>query len=1038
MPGSSSAQTRTWPRALRGLVLGLAVLPVVAAALPSCSSSSNSNSSSTTTPSGPAPPATVTATAGIGQVTVSWTVAAGATSYNLYYATTAGTGKGGTKVGPATSPATVNQLTNGTAYFFVVTAVGAAGEGSASAEVGATPQLTVPGIPSGVSATAGAGQATINWNSVAGDPTLVQYNLYYSTTAGTGTGGTKVSAVTSPHTITGLTGGTPYFIVITAVDGAAAPAGESAASAQVSVTPAVPAPTGLAATAGAGQVQLTWTAVPGATSYDVYYGTASAETRASHQSQALGAVSPATLTALNAGTTYYFTVTAWIGAVHSVDSATATGLTVPPPPTGLTGTPAANSAVVTWTAATGAVSYNLYYSTTAGTGTGGTKVTAATRPYTLPGLTGGTLYYVVVTSVNPTGESAASAELTTAASLPAPTGVTAIGGSATATLTWNAVAAATGYEIYYGTSNTQAKLSHGAAQQFAGSPATVTGLNNGTTYYFTVTATNAVPAAESAESTTVNTVTLPGAVTGATAAPGPLNATITWGTVTGATGYSLYSSTTPGTGTAGTKFSPVATPYTLSGLTGGLTYYLVVTATNATGEGAPSAEMAVTPTLTAPAGLAATRGGDSVRLSWTAIAGASGYNLYWRNSTGVTTANGTPINVPGGATAAYVHTPLALASTYYYVLTALTASATVNTEGPASAEMHAQPAHQWLAIANGGSHTLAVRADGTLWAWGANAFGQLGLNNTLSQINPTQVGVATTWVAVAAGADFSLALDSGNALWAWGHNNVGQLGLGTVTDVHVPTHVGAALWSAVGAGHDFALGIQSGTGALYSWGNNNFGQLGLSNFTQQNAPTLVGALTNWTAVAAGTAHALAINAGNLYSWGYNANGELGQNNHTNLNAPTQVGALTWTAVAAGDSHSLGISGGALFAWGYNGLGQLGLGTTANAVIPTQVGLATTWTAVGAGQAFSLALQGNTLWAWGGNASGQLGVGGTADRYVPTQIGALTIWNGLGPGSQALHSAALQTDQSAWVWGNNSSGELGDGTTNNVTAPEIVP
>jgi alpha-tubulin suppressor-like RCC1 family protein len=348
----------------------------------------------------------------------------------------------------------------------------------------------------------------------------------------------------------------------------------------------------------------------------------------------------------------------------------------------------------------------------------------------------------------------------------------------------------------------------------------------------------------------------------------------------------------------------------------------------------------------------------------------------------------------------------------------------------------------WIAIAAGGYHSLALKRDGTLWVWGRNDFGQLGLGDTTNRSTPTQVGTSTDWIAIAAGGYHSLALKRDGTLWAWGRNDFGQLGfpftrphlVNQDTDWSIAT---STITSTISVSNHFMALKQNGT--LWAWGNNSSGQLGLGNTTNRSTPTQVGTSTDWIAIAAGDSHSLALKRdGTLWAWGYNYYGQLGLGDYNNRSTPTQVGTSTdWIAIAAGDFHSLALKrDGTLWAWGYNYYGQLGLGNTTNRSTPTQVGTSTDWIAIAAGAFHSLALKRDgTLWAWGYNSSGQLGLGNTTNRSTPTQVGTSTDWIAIAAGG--YHSLALKRDGTLWVWGSNGYGQLGLGDTTNRSTPTQV-
>jgi len=208
----------------------------------------------------------------------------------------------------------------------------------------------------------------------------------------------------------------------------------------------------------------------------------------------------------------------------------------------------------------------------------------------------------------------------------------------------------------------------------------------------------------------------------------------------------------------------------------------------------------------------------------------------------------------------------------------------------------------WLNIGAGQYHVLATKTDGTLWSWGANGNGQLGLGNITYYSSPKQVGALTTWLKISSGGyNFNLATKTDGTLWSWGRNSNGQLGLGNTTARSSPVQVGAlTTWSNITCGEYCAIATKT-DGTLWSWGNNSFGQLGLGNTTYYSSPKQVGALTTWSTIAGGQGQSLATKTdGTLWSWGSNNLGQLGLGNTTNYSSPKQVGALTtWSKVKGG-------------------------------------------------------------------------------------------------------------------------------------------
>ncbi|CAB4123042.1 Regulator of chromosome condensation, RCC1 [uncultured Caudovirales phage] len=338
---------------------------------------------------------------------------------------------------------------------------------------------------------------------------------------------------------------------------------------------------------------------------------------------------------------------------------------------------------------------------------------------------------------------------------------------------------------------------------------------------------------------------------------------------------------------------------------------------------------------------------------------------------------------------------------------------------------------------------LGIKSDNTLWGWGLNANGELGLNNTLYQPSPVQVGTSS-WSAVSLGMSHSMGiLATTGALYTWGGNSYGQLGDNTVVAKSSPIQVGVLSYSAISAGGNHSMAIQATTGTLYTWGYNTDGELGNSDaaFLNQSSPVQIG-LLSYSAISAGVDHSMAILAdgtGSLYTWGYNGYGQLGTGLTRIVSSPVSISStLSWSRISMGSSHVLAIkSDGSLWTWGSNDYGQLGNNQTGSYPnIPTQIG-SSSWSAVSAGSLYSMALLATTgaLYTWGLNGSGQLGDGTTVSKSSPVHIGVLS-YSAISAG--AVHSMALQATTGAlYAWGNNSAGQLGNLSTVATSSPVHV-
>jgi fibronectin type 3 domain-containing protein len=452
------------------------------------------------------------------------------------------------------------------------------GSGSGGGLIAAT-------TPTALQATVGNAQMSQTWNASTG---ATPSNVKRSTTSG-GPYTTIASPTATSYTDTGLTNGTTYYYLVSAVNSADV----SANSAQVNATPNGPpaAPTGLAATAGNAQVSLTWNVSRGATSYHVKRSTTPG---GPYRTIASPTPTAYTDTGLTNGTTYYYVVSAVNSAGQSANSAQVDATPKPPPaaPTGLAATAGNAQVSLTWNASRGATSYHVKRSTTSG-GPYRTVASPTATTYTDTGLTNGITYYYVVSAVNSAGQSANSAQVNATPNAPpaAPTGLAAAAGNVQVSLTWNASRGATSYHVKRSTTS-------GGPYTIMASPTTTsytdTGLTNGTTYYYVVSAVNS--GGQSANSAQVSATPNgpPAAPTGLAATARNAQVGLSWNASSGATSYNVKRSTTSG-GPYTTVASPTATNYTDTGLTNGTTYYYVASAVNSAGESANSTEVSATP-----------------------------------------------------------------------------------------------------------------------------------------------------------------------------------------------------------------------------------------------------------------------------------------------------------------------------------------------------------------------------------------------------------------------------------------------------------
>lgn len=333
---------------------------------------------------------------------------------------------------------------------------------------------------------------------------------------------------------------------------------------------------------------------------------------------------------------------------------------------------------------------------------------------------------------------------------------------------------------------------------------------------------------------------------------------------------------------------------------------------------------------------------------------------------------------------------------------------------------------------DGNLHTLGVKSDLTLWGWGLNLYGELGLGLTKNQLEPKKI--TDNVVAVSTGSRHSLVLKANGTVYACGANDFGQLGIGSKSNALSLKQV---LTDAVeiAAGETTSFAIKS-DGTLWAWGDNQYGMLGDNTTRARYSPVKI--MDNVAHVYSGSFHTMALKTdGTLWVWGQNfddqmGTGSLGKDLLNFSSTPIKLMDSVKSA-AAGGKHSLVIkTDGTLWAFGDNYEGELGNGTTTDSSKPVQVGSG--FVQIAAGYEFSAGIKSDgTLWTWGGNTFGQLGDGSfdykKSPQNIMTEVAAVvTAPYGL---------RVLKTDGTLWACGTNAYGEVGIGKTGDISTPVKV-
>ncbi len=337
-------------------------------------------------------------------------------------------------------------------------------------------------------------------------------------------------------------------------------------------------------------------------------------------------------------------------------------------------------------------------------------------------------------------------------------------------------------------------------------------------------------------------------------------------------------------------------------------------------------------------------------------------------------------------------------------------------------------------VSAGGEHSCGIRAKGTLWCWGRNSYGQIGIG-TASQDSepPAQVGSRADWVTVTGGGASTCGIRANRALFCWGLNHRGQLGDKTRTVRAVPTKVrGVNTWRSVSMGFFHTCAIRTND-TLWCWGDNSAGQLGQGSTQQSLQRRKVAG--KWSTVSAGgwTTCATKVN-GSLWCWGRNLFGQVGDGTFVNRSKPTRLGrANNWRQVAVSWTHTCGRTGsGAVRCWGRNTHGQLGTGDTVGSAKPRLVRGDHQASSIGLAEGTSCLVEtGGALWCWGDNRYRQIGGGSDAALSPRKRSGRYSSVSG-----GWLHVCAAGDDASV-CWGNNERGQLGNGKSAKSQIPRVA-
>ena len=344
----------------------------------------------------------------------------------------------------------------------------------------------------------------------------------------------------------------------------------------------------------------------------------------------------------------------------------------------------------------------------------------------------------------------------------------------------------------------------------------------------------------------------------------------------------------------------------------------------------------------------------------------------------------------------------------------------------------------------------AILYDGSLYAWGNNNHGQLGVGLTdkdvLYQNDKKKVNIPGKVIQLIADINSYINMDTTSSFYAitengdlyvWGYNGSGQLGVGDEIYRNTPEKINLSGKIKTLKTSSRSVYAILEDGSLYAWGENHLGRLGVGDEVDKNTPTKVNLPGKIKELIGGLSAYAILEDGSLYAWGYNVYGQLGVGDEVDKNTPTKVNLPgTIKELIGGLSAYAILEDGSLYAWGNNNHGQLGVGDNVNKNTPTKVNLPSKIKKliIDSGSAYAI-LEDGSLYAWGSNSNGILGVGDDVNRNTPTKVNLPSKIKELIIDSGSAY--AILEDGSLYAWGKNEYGELGVGDEVTINTPTKV-